>query len=99
MVIDEGAYGPKSRIVITTARFDPTEYAETGMLVGNRTIWQIDDDQMTAKVIGIRHWTARSGKWVSAEMAVPNIHRTVLASVLMARWGKGKLRGRITDRL
>ena len=93
------------RITITTSRFDPSPENNTGMLVGNRTIWEIDDDPMKAEIISVRKWEGDVQEWyVKAghpsgpdAYAIPARHRLVLANFLMARWDKGKLRGRVDD--
>jgi hypothetical protein len=92
-VIDEA----RGKITITTARFDPTDHANTGMLCANRSVWKISDTDMKAKIVGIKGWTAVSHRWEPSTMAVPASHRAVLATILMERWDKGKLRGRIDD--
>jgi len=91
--------GNHARVTITTSRFDPSRHHSTGMLMGNRTIWFINDDIMKGEVTGILSWTAETGKWVEDPMEVPFRHRSVLGNLLMARWNKGKLRGRINNKL
>ena len=88
----------KTVIVITSAYFDSGE--ETGELVGIRSIWHIDDDLMKAKIVGIQKWIARDPTWQDDQTSTVSAgHRSVLAGFLMARWSKGKLRGRIDDTL
>ncbi len=89
----------KTKITISTARFDPSEENCTAMLVGIRSIWLLDDDQKKCKIIGIQRWTAETGFWFDHDTNVSAGHRAVLASFLMGRWSMGKLRGRITDKL
>jgi len=93
--------GNHATVTITTARFDPSEEHDTGMLIGNRTIWYVDDDIMKAAVTSIQSWTAEGAVWNERWDLdrVPFRHHSVLSNMLMARWDKGKLRGRITNTL
>ena len=91
----------KTTITITSSYFAPSMEWSTGMLVGIRSIWHIDDDQMKAKIVGMKNWTAEEDRWYEDHggNSVSAGHKAVLSSFLMARWSKGKLRGRITDTL
>lgn len=93
------------KITITTSRFDPSPENKTGMLMGNRSVWEIDDDPMKAKITSVLKWTADDQNWYVKDgspigpdaHAIPARHRLVLANFLMLRWNKGKLRGRVDD--
>jgi hypothetical protein len=91
----------KKLIYITSSFFAAYPSNSTGMLVGLRSIWKIDDKQMTAKIIDMQNWTAEENRWYHdhGTNKVSAGHRAILASFLMARWKKGKLRGRINDSL
>lgn len=93
--------GNFATVTITTARFDPSGQHSTGMLIGNRTIWHINDDLMKASITSIQSWTAETDVWNERWdlSRVPFRHHSVLSNMLMARWNKGKLRGRINATL
>ena len=87
-------------IYITSAYFEVSKDQPVGMLVGLRSVWHIDDDQMKAKIVSIAKWAASDQQWEGmAHASVSAGHRELLARFLMGRWDKGKLRGRIQDTL
>ena len=89
-----------TRLWITSSYFKVSHEHTAGMLCGIRSIWEIDDDQMKAKIVSIQTWEASDTTWHEIDHDYGKVsagHRAVLAGFLMSRWAKGKLRGRITD--
>ena len=97
----EKKYKKKTILTITSSYFAPSAEWCTAMIVGIRSKWEIDDINMTAKIVGMSNWTAEEDRWYEdhGNNSVSAGHRTLLASFLMARWSMGKLRGRINDTL
>lgn len=97
----EKKYKKKTVLTITSAQFSPSMDHCTAMIVGIRSIWEIDDLNMKAKIVGMDNWTAEIGHWYGdhGNTNVSAGHRAVLSGFLMARWSKGKLRGRINAEL
>jgi len=89
----------KTILTITSTHFSPSMEQCTAMIVGIRSIYEIDDKNMSGKIIGMQRWTAELDRWYPFGDSVSAGHKAVLSGFLMARWSMGKLRGRINHTL
>jgi hypothetical protein len=81
------------RIMIITSYFDGND------LVGNRSVWYVDDHNQHAKLRVLDEYRA-GGDWVGSTLSRAWVkHRKTIAKFLMEHWSLGKLHGRIHDEI